>query len=313
MTPFPTSPAERTRWILEARSGIARAPVEPTRPSAWLLEEERQSDGIVERGLTVFLVNRECPWHCTMCDLWRHTTVQRVESGDVPRQLDTALGEAASPPLGWIKLYNAGSFFDVGAIPASDHPAIAAQCSPFKRVIVESHPSLVGAPVVAFRECLGSGTPLEVAMGLETVHPAALEKLNKRITPGRFREAADFLRSHGCGVRTFLLIRPPFIPERDCRGWLERSIDFALECGSDPVVLIPTRTGNGAMERLAEMGEFTLPNLDLLEAGVRYGLAQRRGRVFADLWDIERFVAPGEDVAVRMARLEAINRTQKPA
>ena len=148
-------------------------------------------------------------------------------------------------------------------------------------------------------------------MGLETVHPGALDQLNKRITPGSFREAAEFLRAHDCDLRTFLLIRPPFIPEAEGRDWLMRSIDFALECGSDPVVLIPTRTGNGAMERLMELGQFRLPGLELLEEGVRYGLSQGRGRVFADLWDLERFVAPGGDLALRRSRLEAINRSQQ--
>ncbi len=311
MTPFPSSPAERTRWILDARSGIARVPVEGNRPSAWLVEGECQSDGRLEDGLTVFLVNRECPWHCTMCDLWRYTTELRVGPGDIPRQLDVALSGVSRRPLSWIKLYNAGSFFDVGAIPPSDYPEIAARCALFKRVIVECHPALVGPRVVRFREALAPGTRLEVAMGLETVHPGALDQLNKRITPGSFREAAEFLRAHDCDLRTFLLIRPPFIPEAEGRDWLMRSIDFALECGSDPVVLIPTRTGNGAMERLMELGQFRLPGLELLEEGVRYGLSQGRGRVFADLWDLERFVAPGGDLALRRSRLEAINRSQQ--
>lgn len=313
MTPFPTSPAERTRWILQSRDGVARVPVESTRPSAWIIETERQADGTLAEGLTVFLVNRECPWHCAMCDLWRHATERRVGPGDIPRQLDVALAEASRPPLSWIKLYNAGSFFDAGAIPISDHAAIAVRCAPFRRVIVECHPALVGPRVVQFRDSLAAGTRLEVAMGLETVHPGALERLNKQITSRSFRAAADFLRSHDCDLRTFLLIRPPFIPEAECPAWLERSIDFAFECGSDPVVLIPTRTGNGAMERLLRMGEFSLPGLELLEEGVRYGLHQGRGRVFADLWDLERFVAPGDDLAGRRARLEAINRSQQIA
>ena len=313
MTPFPASPAERTRWIVQARDGVPRVPVEATRPAAWIIETERQADGTLAEGLTVFLVNRECPWHCAMCDLWRYTIERPVGPGDIPRQLDVAFAEASRPSLSWIKLYNAGSFFDSGAIPVSDHAEIAARCTPFKRVIVECHPALVGPGVVRFRDSLAPGTRLEVAMGLETVHPGALDRLNKRITTRSFRAAADFLHSHDCDLRTFLLVRPPFIPEADCPAWLERSIDFAFECEADPVVLIPTRTGNGAMERLLGMGEFSLPRLELLEEGIRYGLHQGRGRVFADLWDLERFVAPGDDLEGRRALLETVNRDQKLA
>ncbi len=44
-----------------------------------------------------------------------------------------------------MKLYNAGSFFDPRAVPESDYDDIAAQLVGLERVIVESHPALIGA------------------------------------------------------------------------------------------------------------------------------------------------------------------------
>jgi uncharacterized Fe-S cluster-containing MiaB family protein len=84
-------------------------------------------------------------------------------------------------PFDQLKLYNAGSFFDAGAIPTADHPAIAERCRNFPRVVVECHPSLVGERMLPFRDRLGA-TRLEVAMGLETAHPGVLAKLDKRMT-----------------------------------------------------------------------------------------------------------------------------------
>jgi radical SAM enzyme (TIGR01210 family) len=286
-------------------------PVSADRAYAWLKEEERQADGRMAAGITVFLVNRECPWRCAMCDLWRYTLPVQAPAGSVPRQIDVAFREAGIEGLEWVKLYNAGSFFDNGAIPASDLPAIAGLCEGFSRVIVECHPSLVGPSLLRFRDLLGARTRLEVAMGLETAHPEALEQLNKRFDLAGFRRAARFIRENGCDLRVFLLARPPFVPVAEVEPWLERSIEFAMDCGADPVVVIPTRLGNGTMERLVALGLHSAPTLSLLEHGMRFGLGRRRGRVFADLWDVERLVGADTDMASRREALERMNVLQE--
>lgn len=312
MDPYPLPPAERTRWIVESRQGVKRLPLSPDRPHAWLKEEERQADGRMAPGITVFLVNRECPWRCAMCDLWRYTLPVKAPAGSIPRQMDVAFQEAGTGGLEWVKLYNAGSFFDVGAIPAEDLPGIAERCRGFSRVIVECHPSLAGAGVVRFRDLLGPRTRLEVAMGLETAHPGALDRLNKRFDPDGFQRAARFIRGIGCDLRVFLLARPPFVPVAEVQAWLERSIDFAFGCGADPVVLIPTRSGNGAMERLVALGLHSAPSWALIERGMLFGLGRKRGRVFVDLWDVEHVVEPDPDPARCRAALERMNTTQDP-
>jgi len=64
---------------------------------------------------TIFLTNRECPWRCVMCDLWKNTLIDSVPLGAIPSQIDYAL--ARLPAARQIKLYNSGSFFDTQAIP----------------------------------------------------------------------------------------------------------------------------------------------------------------------------------------------------
>ena len=65
------------------------------------------------------------------------------------------------------------------------------------------------------------------------------------------------------------------------------SIDVAAECGASVCSVIPTRGGNGAMEALGD--SFRAAALRALEAAVEYGLSAAGMRVFADLWDVERF------------------------
>ncbi|MFL5339291.1 MAG: hypothetical protein ACJ8F7_03910, partial [Gemmataceae bacterium] len=219
----------------------AKNAVDPARPYAFLVEPERTRAGAVEDTAVLFLTNRECPFRCLMCDLWKNTTNKRVPDGAIARQIEYALSRL--PPARHVKLYNAGNFFDAQAIPPADWPRTAELMRPFETVIVESHPKLVGPRCAEFRELLNDipcsavaggareNTPppplpeaergdhrgpwetpsevrdfgdstllqrwsplpalgrggvlrpeLQVAMGLETVHPDVLPRLNKRMT-----------------------------------------------------------------------------------------------------------------------------------
>lgn len=338
---YPEPRAARDRWILARRP--PRNAVDPRLPSGFFVEQERAESGEIVFVATIFLTNRECPWRCLMCDLWKNTLADSVPPGAIPAQIDYALAQCQAPPrpdsppagappgnpppadlpgaatrsvppaasatVRHVKLYNAGSFFDPRAIPPEDHPAIAARVRGFERVIVECHPALVNERCLRFRELLAG--PLEVAMGLETAHPVVLEKLNKQMTLELFQRAANFLRRHDIALRVFVLVKPPFLDEGEALQWAERSIDFAFDCGASVVSLIPTRLGNGALEALMAQGLFAPPRLATLEAAAAYGVALGRGRVFADLWDLGKFSDCPACFGARATRLQAMNLLQE--
>jgi radical SAM enzyme (TIGR01210 family) len=314
--PYPDTRTARDAWILTRRTGIARAEgLDPRRAAHWLRETEPDPTGGQAPILTVFLTNRECPWRCLMCDLWRHTLEETVPDGAIAQQVEQVLIEdrARNPQRArWLKLYNAGSFFDPQAIPTGDLPTLARQASSFERLVVECHPSLVREDrILPFRRLLDGGTRLELALGLETAHPEVLKRLNKGIDPEGFRRSAQWLRRQNIDLRVFVLVKPPFLDEHEAVEWACRSIEFAFDSGADTVSLIPTRGGNGALEALAARGEFAPPRPETLEAALVHGIGLGRGRVFADTWDLERLEP---DVALRGAlqtRLERLNRTQR--
>lgn len=306
--PYPSAPLERNRWITLQRGTKNR--LDPARPYAFLHEDEAGVGGEMISTATIFLTNRECPFRCLMCDLWRDTLDEPTPPGAIPAQIAYALDNL--PSCRQIKLYNAGSFFDPGAIPPADHAAIVERIQPFERVIVECHPALVNDSCVRFAAQIKG--QLEIAMGLETVHPEVLARLNKRMTVESFTRAASFLRAHTIDLRVFILVRPPFLSENEGIEWAKRSLDVAFDAGATVCSLIPTRAGNGAMDTLQKSGHFTPPSLSSLEEAHRYGLElsrkQGRGaRVFADLWDIERFFTC-ECCSARATRLAHMNNTQ---
>lgn len=293
--------------ILAARP--AKNLVTTDRPYAYLVEPERTADGSIEDVATIFLTNRECPFRCLMCDLWKNTTDQRVPTGAIPAQIDFAFERLS--PAQHIKLYNSGNFFDAQAIPREDWPAIARRVSGMKTVIVENHPKLCSDAVVRFRDLIN--TSLEVAIGLETAHPRVLAALNKQMTLDDFCRAAEFLRRHDIALRCFVLLRPPFLSEREGIDWALRTIEFAFAYGAKCCAVIPTRAGNGIMDRLSRRGQFSPPTLQSLEFVLETAVTTWRDRrLFADLWNVEQLSECDQCGQRRVDRLRQMNLHQTP-
>jgi len=271
------------KWIVSSRG--KKNPVDPQKPYAWLVEKERTLSGEIEDTAIIFLTNQECPYRCLMCDLWKNTTDRPVPVGAIPDQIEYALQQM--PYANHLKLYNSGSFFDVGAIPETDYQRIASLVSGFETVIVESHAKLINDKCLRFRDMLKP--ELQVAIGLETVHPEILRKLNKHMTPEDFRKSVGFLTQNGIRTRAFILLRPPFLSESEGIYWAKQSIDFAFSSGVECCIIIPVRAGNGAMDYLMGNGDFSLPDIHSLETVLEYGIGLNTGRVFADVWDLGLF------------------------
>jgi archaeosine synthase beta-subunit len=293
------------QWIVSMRGN--KNPVNPRRPYGWLVEKERTISGEIEDTGIIFLTNRECPFHCLMCDLWKNTTDESLVAGLIPEQIEWAL--AQMPDIKHLKLYNSGSFFDARAIPAEDYKKIASLLRCFETIIVESHPRLINEKCLDFRDMLKP--ELQVAIGLETIHPEILPKLNKQMTDEDFGNSVGFLKKNGIHSRAFILLRPPLLTESEGIYWAEQSIDFAFETGVECCTIIPVRAGNGAMDVLKEKGDFNLPDIHSLETVLEYGIGLKRGRVFADVWDLGLFSNCKKCLSKRTERLTAMNLNQK--
>lgn len=320
MGSYPTTAAERDRFVLERRG--PRRERDPWRFQELLVEDERTATGTVARTATVFLTGRECPWRCVMCDLWQNTIEADTPPGAIAAQVAAACDalRRSADEIALIKLYNAGSFFDPRAVPEVDYDGVAASLTGFAQIVVESHPALVGRRVDRFLDALERHTTcdrraaaLEVAMGLETAHTEALERLHKRMTVDDFARAAEALRLRNVALRVFLLVSPPFVPSDEQDEWLCRSIDVAIASGASVVSLVPTRKGNGAIDALSAEGLFRSPRLADLEHSIELALShvRGRGRIFVDVWDVQRFSDCPHCLDERRARLREINLVQR--
>jgi radical SAM enzyme (TIGR01210 family) len=278
--------------------------VDPWKAHGSVVEDERRKGGTVERALTVFLAGAECPFTCSFCDLWRWTIDTPTPEGALPKQIADVLDTITAAPQR-LKLYNASNFFDPRAVPATDLPRIAALASGFGGVTVESHANTIGPAVLDFAQ--GLSGRLEVAVGLETIHPEAKAHANKRMTLSHFDAAARFLTTHDVDLRVFVLLGLPYIPPEASVEWAIRTVEYATSRGAAVVSVIPVRGGNGEMERLEAAGHFTPPTLAQHEATLDGCLGIDRTVITADLWDIHRLTACPACRSTRIDRLRRIN------
>ncbi len=331
-SPAPKGPGAAAGSVRKNRPAALRRPVNPDRPYAWLTESEPDAKGRETRIHTLFLTGRECPFRCVMCDLWRNSLPGPTPPGAIPRQIRWALAEGVAPesavdgqPGGAraIKLYNSANFFDPKAVPAADLPEIASLCRSYDRVVVENHPKLTDERILRFRDLLAPHTLLEVAMGIETVHPAALARLRKSMDLADLERAARFCVREGVDLRGFLLLHAPPLGVEELRDpdvarkWTLRGVAHAGALGFGTLSLVPLRPeqavrGAGLPDsRAASAGAAawagTAPDAGECERTLREALALdgRPPVILLDLWDLD---APRD----AMERLRRMNRLQRP-
>ena len=206
-----------------------------------------------------------------MCDLWRFTTRDRHAGRRHPgpsRGGTHSLAERGEQ-ISRVKLYNASNFFDPRAVPESDYGDIAAATRRGLRAGDRRVASLAHRRPRRAVSRRARRPRLEVAMGLETVHPAALDALNKRMTTEDFARRPTISVVAGCRSASSCSLR-----HHSCRrgtgrrGCCSRS-RLLKSCGASVISLIPTRAGNGTMEALTAQKLFRAPTQEDVDRSMR--------------------------------------------
>jgi uncharacterized Fe-S cluster-containing MiaB family protein len=148
-------------------------------------------------------------------------------------------------------------------------------------------------------------------VGLETIHPVAAAQLNKRLDLARFDSAASFLTESDIDLRVFVLLGAPHVPSDESTEWTVRTVEYAVERGASVVSIIPVRGGNGELERLQTLGQFTPPVLSQLEDALDRCLQFTSAVVTADLWDAERLAMCEQCAPERIERMRRLNITAR--
>ncbi|MEW5748924.1 MAG: archaeosine biosynthesis radical SAM protein RaSEA [Candidatus Thermoplasmatota archaeon] len=180
--------------------------------SVWK-EREGVRGTMVDAGVVILRTSGCSHFHeggCTMCG-YNIESDRSVSADDIVRQFDRALGGLGE--VGLVKVYTSGSFLDAREVPPEAASHILRECAGRgARLLFESRPEYITDG--ALDTVLALHDDIELAIGLESANDRVLRhSINKGFTVADYDRAAALMREKGVDLRTYVLLKPPFLTE----------------------------------------------------------------------------------------------------
>ncbi|TLZ43859.1 MAG: TIGR01210 family radical SAM protein [Methanobacteriota archaeon] len=226
--------------------------------STWT-EKDLLHGKVVDAWVIIFRT-RGCYWArasgCSMCG-YVNDVAQEVAPSDLLHQLDTVLARHESQPM--VKVYTSGNFFDDHeVVPEVRNRILSELGDRCDKVIVETLSHLLRRNHL--EQALEHVDELEIALGLESTDERVLRyAVNKVWGLKEHAQAAGLAREAGATVKTYLLLKPPFLTERESIEDAIRSSHDA-DPHSDTISINPVNVQSRTIvDRLFRRGEYRPP------------------------------------------------------
>ena len=230
--------------------GRARRRRDPREPVSVWREKEHLDGKLVDAGV-VILRTSGCAHSkgsgCTMCGYNVESSVE-VSEQDLHRQLEKAFPSVDG--VGFLKVYTSGSFLDEREMPASVRGSVLRWCAERgARLLFESRAEFVTDDSLAGPLALHDD--IEVAIGLESANDRVLKyAINKDMTVADFEAAANTVKKAGAALRSYVLLKPPFLTEAEAVEDAKATMRYAAP-RSHTISLNPVNVQSGTtVERL---------------------------------------------------------------
>jgi hypothetical protein len=232
------------------------------RKNAIFWREKDFLDGPAEAGI-IILPTIGCSWArdtgCTMCG-YVYDSPAEIEQSDLIREFDVALAQLRG--VKYLKIFTSGSFLDTEEISIDTRKGILSKINQHRieRVQIESRPEFIHEKEL--QEIRGYLKPeLEIGIGLETADDFIRDKfINKGFTLKDFKSAVRTCKAVGAKVKSYILLKPPFVGERKAIEDAIRSSIEAFKIGVDRVSLNPVNIQKYTLvEELWRHGEYRPP------------------------------------------------------
>ncbi|RZN39769.1 MAG: TIGR01210 family radical SAM protein [Methanophagales archaeon ANME-1-THS] len=197
-----------------SRIGVPEKQKEKQKPVAsWLDVDYFTEERRAIKALTVILRTAGCRWRtCTMCGYWQESA--EVTQADILAQLEHALTKSPQEEF-ILKIFTSGSFLDDHELSSETRKRIAQMVQArreIKKLIVETRPEFVSPTTI---EDLQVVERLELAIGLETADDFIRSRfIIKGFSFDEYKKAAEIAKDYGALVKTYLLLKPPFVAEK---------------------------------------------------------------------------------------------------
>jgi len=226
--------------------------------STWT-EKDLLHGTVVDAWVIIFRT-RGCYWArasgCSMCG-YVNDVAREVSTEDLLHQLDRVLGKHANQPI--VKVYTSGNFFDDHEVPPEAREKILKELGDrCDKVIVETLSHMLRRDQL--ERAIGFVDEFEVAFGLESTNERVLRySVNKVWGLPEHAKVAGLVHELGATVKTYLLVKPPFLTERE-------AIEDAVRSGhdadphSDTISFNPVNVqSHTVVDRLFRRGEYRPP------------------------------------------------------
>ncbi|PNX47058.1 MAG: TIGR01210 family radical SAM protein [Thermoplasmata archaeon M11B2D] len=192
----------------------AQNPRQPVR--CW--SEKDVLDGTVVDAYVIILRTQGCSWMrssgCTMCGYFNDSMLAPVSEEELQAQFEVAMHQYKGEKI--VKLFTSGSFLDSSELPDVVQQNILDSLSKkAEKISVESRPQYITEKKLTVIEKTLSSKEFEIGIGLETSNDVIREKaINKGFTFQQYVKATKLLRNHQMKVKTYVLMKPPFLTEK---------------------------------------------------------------------------------------------------
>jgi hypothetical protein len=192
----------------------------------------KQPDNI----LAMVLKSGQCDWgNCIYCG-WGKLDYS-VDENALRKDFDRRIRDAPTKGIDTIKIFTSGSFLDDNQFPRAFQRFVVERCAEIgvKHIITESLPKFITEEKLEFLK--HPEVKITMSYGLEVGTDEERKKIGKGFTNADFERTVALLRKHGYGVRCFILVNPPNVP--DVIKSLEETVSYARKF-TDTMVLINT-------------------------------------------------------------------------
>lgn len=235
--------------------------VKKDRPASIWTEEEL-IDGRRVLAFAVVLRTSGCSWWkrtggCTMCGYNASSSYPDITGEDIIQQFESAWQSFSSHSI--VKIYTSGSFLDDAEIPVKAQDAILTKAGEAGvKLLFESRPEFVNEKIMS--HCIKLCGDVELAIGLESANDRIREvSIRKGFSYGDYVHASEAAIDQGAKIRTYLLLKPPYLTEEesisDAVSSIEQAAKYSRVISINPVN-VQKRT---VVDRLYRKGAFRPP------------------------------------------------------
>ena len=163
-----------------------------------------------------------------------------------------------------VAVYNGGSFFNPDELSEALPEWLCgniAKLADVKELFVESRPEYIQEEQIRSLVSILGGKTLKVGIGLECSTDTIRQHcVHKGFSKAQYKRAVDILKVNGASVLTYVLLKPPFLTEKESIDEAVATIEYAFASGSTEVALESAFVQpNTFVSKLYEAGEFQPP------------------------------------------------------